>query len=115
MTGAGGGGVISGGAGGAGRAGVTATNHRSPFPLELWSEAVYSRRSIPATLAAGAYAPEAAAPAPAEPAVPVALPDERRFPWSRRRCACGPQAPGRPIRPCSPRCCTTPTACSSTT
>lgn len=80
MTGAGGGGVISGGAGGAGRAGVTATDHRSPFPLELWSEAVYSRRSIPATLAAGAYAPGAAAPAPAEPAVPVALPDERRFP-----------------------------------
>ena len=29
-----------------------------PFPLELWSEAVYSRRSIPDTLAEGGYAAE---------------------------------------------------------
>lgn len=35
-----------------------------PFPLDLWSEAVYSRRSIPATLASGEYAAEPDAPAP---------------------------------------------------
>ncbi|QMU70598.1 hypothetical protein [Streptacidiphilus sp. P02-A3a] len=35
-----------------------------PFPLDLWSEAVYSRRSIPVTLATGGYAAE---PEPPEP------------------------------------------------
>jgi SagB-type dehydrogenase family enzyme len=30
----------------------------TPFPLDLWSEAVYSRRSIPDTLATGEYAPD---------------------------------------------------------
>ena len=40
-----------------------------PFPLDLWSEAVYSRRAIPDTLASGGYA--AAAPAPRSAALPV--------------------------------------------
>ncbi|GAB2725737.1 hypothetical protein [Kitasatospora kifunensis] len=47
---------------------------RDPFPLDLWSEAVYSRRSIPATLATGASAPGAPEPDPA------VLPDGRRLP-----------------------------------
>ncbi|MFF7633114.1 hypothetical protein ACFZB9_08180 [Kitasatospora sp. NPDC008050] len=67
---------------------------RAPFPLELWSEAVYSRRSIPATLAAGASAPgapEAGAPeADAPEPEPVALPGGRRIPLAAPPLRLGP-------------------------
>ena len=42
-----------------------------PFPLDLWSEAVYSRRSIPATLATGEYTAEADTTANAAAARPT--------------------------------------------
>ncbi|GHB36204.1 hypothetical protein GCM10010331_24530 [Streptomyces xanthochromogenes] len=51
----------------------------APFPPELWAEAVYSRRSIPATLAAGQPAPGRTAavldpPHPLGPGIPLASP-----------------------------------------
>jgi len=45
-----------------------------PFPLELWSEAVYSRRSIPDTLATGGYAAAAPEAGPVAPPVGRCLP-----------------------------------------
>ncbi|MFF3978077.1 nitroreductase family protein [Streptomyces sp. NPDC001828] len=51
---------------------------KAPFPPELWAEAVYSRRAIPATLATGRPAPGRAEaepdPLPDEPRLPLASP-----------------------------------------
>ncbi|WP_018566127.1 nitroreductase family protein [Streptomyces sp. PsTaAH-124] len=52
-----------------------------PFPMDLWSEAVYSRRAIPDTLAAGAPVPGTTDPGqdplPAGPPLPLAPPPLR--------------------------------------
>ncbi|MFF8595403.1 hypothetical protein ACF061_28975 [Streptomyces sp. NPDC015220] len=56
----------------------------SPFPAALWSEAVYSRRAIPDTLATGAPAPGPAGagqdPLPDGPRLPLAAPPLRLAP-----------------------------------
>ncbi|MCX4744068.1 nitroreductase family protein [Kitasatospora sp. NBC_01287] len=72
-----------------------------PFPLTLWSEAVYSRRSIPATLATGASAPGAApGAAEADPVVlPAGLPGGRRFPLAAPPLRLRPVRRGRSAGP----------------
>ncbi|MBC3841176.1 hypothetical protein GXW82_15385 [Streptacidiphilus sp. 4-A2] len=78
-------------------AGAVTANAAEPFPLELWSETVHSRRSIPDTLATGGYAAGRPDPDPYD-GPSAALPGGRGLPLPPPPLQLGPLPPG-PVGP----------------